>query len=448
MTVFNDAHGLAVTCASQVALDAYDHAIDGYLKNRNDTSQRVKACITADGAFALALTLRGLFAMLAFKRENLDYARKCLGETERAAANATPREKMHAGALAAWVGGDLDRAMTIWEDICAQWPRDVLAFRMHHFIGFWLGRPEAMLAQVERILPAWSDASAAYPSILACRAFAHEECGSYVTAENAGRQAIALDPGDIWAAHAIAHVLEMQGRRGEGLLFLRAQESHWAGGNNLLHHLWWHRALFHLERREFEEALALYDERFRNLASPLTLQMPDLYIDMQNAVSMLWRFERCGLDVGGRWSELAEKASARAGDCSNPFTLPHFMLALTRMQQFDAAQRNIEGMREFVEREQSSLAPAVREAALPICEAILADARGDVRAALDLMRPALGVMHRLGGSHAQQDLLEQLFADYATRAQSKGDLALICERVRGRRPLALADMIGWRDVNL
>jgi hypothetical protein len=33
----------------------------------------------------------------------------------------------------------------------------------------------------------------------------------------------------------------------------------------------------------------LYDRRFRNLASPLTQKLPDLYIDVQNAASMLFR---------------------------------------------------------------------------------------------------------------------------------------------------------------
>ena len=223
-------------------------------------------------------------------------------------------------------------------------------------------------------------------------------------------------------------------------------EPFWDGGNNLLHHLWWHQALFHLERREFDEALALYDRRFRNMNSPLTLQMPDLYIDVQNAVSMLWRLERCGLNAGERWNELADKAEARAGDCSNPFTLPHFMLALARTQRFAAAQKYIDGMQQFVACGDSSLAPVVRDAALPICEAILADAQGDPQRALDLFRPALGIMHRLGGSHAQQDLLDQIFALYAISANSKADIKLIGERVRGRRKLVLSEMTGWREI--
>ena len=62
--------------------------------------------------------------------------------------------------------------------------------------------------------------------MLACRAFANEECGNYVVAEAAGREAMALDPANLWAAHAVAHVMEMQGRRGEGIAWF---STGWSG---------------------------------------------------------------------------------------------------------------------------------------------------------------------------------------------------------------------------
>ena len=51
------------------------------------------------------------------------------------------------------------------------------------------------------------------------------------------------------------------------------------------------------------------------------------------------------------------------------------------------------------------------------------------------MRPALGGMYQLGGSHAQQDVLEQLFLDAALKADSAGDVRLLLERVSGRHPV-------------
>ena len=129
--------------------------------------------------------------------------------------------------------------------------------------------------------------------------------------------------------------------------WLDALERHWAGANNLLHHLWWHRALFHLERREFAAVLDLYDRRFRDLTSPLAQAQPDFHIDIQNAASMLFRLERHDVPVGDRWIELADKAEKRIDDCRSPFTLPHWLMALAATGRYDAAQRMLDAMRAF-----------------------------------------------------------------------------------------------------
>lgn len=61
------------------------------------------------------------------------------------------------------------------------------------------------------------------------------------------------------------------------------------------------------------------------------------------------------------------------------------------------------------------------------------------------MRPAIGGMYRLGGSHAQQDVLEQLFVDAALKAVRTADVRLVLERVAGRRAIAPARFVGWRE---
>jgi len=282
-----------------------------------------------------------------------------------------------------------------------------------------------------------------YATLLSCLCFAYEESGNYDEAEPTGREAIGIDPGDLWGTHAVAHVLEMQGRHEEGIAWLDGLEKHWEGGNNLKHHLWWHRGLYHFERREFAEVLSLYDRNFRNLASPLTQAQPDIYIDVQNAASMLFRLERQGVDVGNRWEELADKAEARIGDCLSAFTLPHWMMALTAAGRWDAAERMIDGMRAFAAAGAGTAAPLVRECALPIGEALLARAKGDPARACDLMRPALAGMNRLGGSHAQQDVLEQLFLDCAVRARRTGDIDALVARVSSRFPVPPDRRVGY-----
>jgi tetratricopeptide (TPR) repeat protein len=440
--MFQDAHGLTVTAASAAAVKAFDHAIDGYLSYRADTPQRLAALFEADPEFGMAHCLKGYFAMLSYKQAAVPMAEAAAADAGRFTERATPRERAHVAALRCWVDGEPDRAAAIWEQILGEHPRDVLAFRLAHFVNFWLGRPDAMLASVLGVERHWSDALPGYGAILGCRCFAHEECGYYTEAEAAGRAAITRDPGDLWAAHGVAHVLEMQGRRSEGIAWIDALRHNWEDANNLRHHLWWHSAMFRLERGETDRVLELYDREFRNPASKLTQSVPDLYIDVQNAASMLFRLQRHGVDVGNRWEEIADKAEARIGDCLSAFTLPHWMMALAATGRDAAAARMVEAMRAFAQGP-GITASLVGDYALPISEAVLAHARGEPARAVAMMRPALGGMYRLGGSHAQQDVLEQLFLDAALQAQQTDDVRLLLERVAGRNKLPLRRRIGY-----
>ena len=439
-----DARGLPITTASAKAAAAFDYLVTGYLTYRADTPDRLQAVLEADPDFALAHCMKGYFAMLAFKQSAVATAVQEARTAHSLADGATVRERSHIAALTAWSEGELDRAIATWEAILRAHPHDAVAFRLAHFVNFWLGRPQDMVASVERVLPFWSADIPGYAMILGCRCFALEEAGNYLAAEPSGRRAIELDPGDLWAAHAVAHVLESQGRRSEGIDWLTALSANWEGSHNLQHHLWWHCALFMLEHGNHAAVLDLYDSRFRNLAAPLTVAAPDVYIDVQNAASMLFRLQRIGVDVGKRWDELADKAEARIGDCASAFTLPHWLMALTATGRIAAAQRMIEAMRAYA-KGRGTVAAIVRDYALPIAEAQIACATGRHAEAAALMRPVLGGMHQLGGSHAQQDVLEQLFVDAALKARSAGDVRLALERVAGRRAIPPACFVGWRE---
>ncbi len=440
----HDLHGLTLSTANDAAAEAFKRTLRAYLGYRKDIAEHLKATLEADPSFALAHCAKGYFMMLTYKQANVAVAVQARDAAQRLAADATPREQAHVQALSAWIDGDLDGALAAWEQTLRAYPTDVLAMRLAHFNYFWLGRPREMRASIERIAQQWSPQLAGYGILLGCHAFALEECGEYAGAERAGREAVELDPADLWATHAVAHVLEMQGRRDEGIAFLGGLEANWAEGNNLVHHLWWHRAMFHLERSEIDAVLELYDRRIRNLASPLVAAQPDLYIDVQNAASMLFRLERQGIDVGGRWQELADKAQARIGDCLSAFTLPHWMMALAAAGRDAACLQMLGAMREFGSGA-ASTAALVREVAVPVCEAIWRHRRGEHERAVQLMQPVLADMHRLGGSHAQQDVLEQLFLDAATRAQHADAVRTLLERVSAARPVPPGRRVGYAD---
>ena len=77
-------------------------------------------------------------------------------------------------------------------------------------------------------------------------------------------------------------------------------------------------------------------------------------------------------------------------------------------------------------------------------EAVLAYGQGQPARAVALMRPVIGGMYRLGGSHAQQDVLEQLFLHAAMQAGSEEDIRLMLECTTGRHPLPARRRAGYR----
>ncbi|HEX6296753.1 MAG TPA: tetratricopeptide repeat protein [Burkholderiales bacterium] len=430
-----DIHGLPLSTTGAAA-EAFNRALRAYVGYRADLAQHAKAALEADPEFAMAHCLVGYLMMLTYNRGHAGLAANAHRGAAALAARATGREQGHVRALGRWVAGDLDAALREWEQLLAAWPADVLAMRLAHFNYFWLGRAGEMRASVERIAPHWSEPMAAYPTLLSCQSFALEECGEYAAAERAGRLAVELDPADVWGTHAVAHVLEMQGRREEGIAWLQGLERHWADKSGIVHHLWWHQAMFHLERREFDAVLELYDRRFRNLASPLVAAMPDLYIDVQNAASMLFRLERQGVDVGGRWGELADKAQARVGDCLSAFTLPHWMMALAATGREAAAAAMLAAMKDHP-------SPRIREVALPVCEAVMAHRRGEHGQAVTRMLPVLDRLQELGGSHAQRDVLEQLFFDASLKSGRTAEARRLLASLTVRFPVPPARRVGY-----
>jgi hypothetical protein len=148
-----DANGLDISTGSDHAAAAFDAMVASYLRNRADLPERLAAVLLADPDFAMAHCAQGTMAMLASKQALLPAAAAAHQAALRTVVDATLREQAHVAALGTWIAGDLDATLATWETILRRHPHDVLALRLAHFTAFWLGRPQDMLASVERVLP-------------------------------------------------------------------------------------------------------------------------------------------------------------------------------------------------------------------------------------------------------------------------------------------------------
>jgi tetratricopeptide (TPR) repeat protein len=406
-----DQHGLEMTAASEAAVRRYDAMILHYLGLRQDTGDRLKETFEADPEMPMAHCARGYFMKL-FCTPPLERkaAESLAAATKWAGKGATDRERRHIAALDAWCRGDIAGATSGWEAILLDHPLDVLALRLAHFTHFYLGDAAAMRDSVARVLPYWSAEQPGYGFVLGYHAFGLEESGAYADAERIGRQAVAINDRDIWATHAVAHVMEMQGRARDGIAWLDGLSPNWAGCNNFRFHAWWHKCLFHLEREEFDAVLDLYDREVR--ADTTTAD----YLDMSNAIAMLWRLQETGVDVGGRWTELADKAADKIDDHIFAFHDAHYIMALAADGRRAAIDAMLSSMQAAAARGDTTEGPIFREVGLPLCRAIVAYARGDYDTAVDLLAPVRRAVVRVGGSHAQRDLFFRLLVAAALRS--------------------------------
>jgi len=231
--------------------------------------------------------------------------------------------------------------------------------------------------------------------------------------------ALHRDPTNYFAHHVKAHVLDTDGRAREGNEWLAAQTIHWSLGNNLIHHLWWHRTLMQLDLGDRASVLASYDENIRNFADPMTQATPDHYVDLQNACALLWRLEAQGLNVGHRWDELADKAEARIGEAGHLLMVPHLMMALAATGRDAAAARFLAALHELAADPQLWTAPAIADVVIPVCEAAQAHRRGQHSRVVELLQPRQAQIRLLGGSNAQRDLFFQMLVDSAMKADRR-----------------------------
>ena len=398
-----DARGLETTAANEAAVHGLDATLAQYLRFGTETGACLKRIFADDPDMVLAHCVKGYFFMLfcvpalvAKARASLDTARR--GATEH---GATERERRHLDALDAWIRGEFEQAAAHWEAILAGHPRDILALKLAHYHHFYLGDTENLRDSIGRVLHAWDETVEGYGYVLGMHAFALEEAGAYEEAERAGRSAAERNPADLWAVHAVAHVMEMQDRRREGIAWIRESEPRLGECNNFGYHLWWHLALFHLELEDTGAVLQLYDEKMR-------ADLSDEYLDICNATSMLWRLEERGVDVGDRWNELADRCESRTGDRLMVFPDAHYMLALAAGGRDTAIERMLDGMHAFAGEGTGTESGVAGSVGVALCRAIVHWYRGEYGQTVDALAPVRYRLPLIGGSYAQRDLFHQL----------------------------------------
>lgn len=400
-----------MTTDSAVAIALINRFIDQALRYGNEAEDTLLQGNVADPECALMHAYTAAYYLSQEEALSRKRAIPYIRAAQRQLSHLTEREQWTVQAIAAWAAGEIDLAIALQTAIVEKYPRDLFAVQQGQYHHFYRGEVLPLLQIAQRALPANPNNHYLYGMV----AFGLEQCGSLSDAEKMARQAVALNRNDPWAHHAIAHVLDTQGRIEEGIAWMEQHADTWADCNSMLYtHNWWHIALYYLSQREFAAVLHLYD---RHLWGRARKESPK---DQVGAIATLLRLELQGVDVGCRWRDLGPYLLPRLHEHSLPFQDLHYVYALARAGKRDRVNEMLHSMHHYTQTVELSRQAVWTVVAIPAAKGAVAHAVGNWSEAIVYLKAVLPRLHKLGGSHTQRHLFRQLYLDALQKQQNRG----------------------------
>lgn len=312
------------------------------------------------------------------------------------------RERALHRALALWHGNDNLRAVEAMEAITTEWPSDLLTAKIAEFLYYVLGQ-QYMGPRFRAHMRRLEGAHAEDPDFLAMTAFASELCSDYAAAEAVAERALAIEPRNPWAQHALSHVLIRQGRVAEGLARLESFLPLLATCGRPIHcHDAWHLALLHLEQLDVAAAMRVFRTHIWSIT-------PDFVVEQLDAIALLWRIEMAAGPMDAQWPSIAEHIAARALETFMPFMNAHYVYALARAGRADVVEAALAGVRARSAADDEEAKRVWAPVGRAVIEAAAAFGAGDRARAAALLDPVMPMMTSIGGSDAQDDLFRQTY---------------------------------------
>ncbi len=402
-----DRQGNQLSGATTDAVAHFGAAVHAFNIYRGDPIALADAAIECAPDFAMAYILKAYLFGLATEPEA---AVEAASLTEQAKALAkTEREISLVAALRPLLANNWTEAAVALDHHNMSYPNDLVALQAGHLMDFYRASARNLRDRIARVLPRWSQAMPGYSIVLGMYAFGLEEAGDYNRAEAVGREAVQREPLDCWAHHAVAHVMEMQGRSQDGIGWMQAREPHWSGDDNFFKvHNWWHKALYHLDLDQRDEVMSLYDDQIRNDKSTVAL-------DLVDSSALLWRMHMTGIDVGSRWVEVAQSWENHADGKLYPFNDWHAAMAYLGADHIDKVDQLLQQYRS-TDASGCETTKWAQQFGLPLIEGFKAFWLGDHNEALEKLHGARYIANSFGGSHAQRDVIDWTLTEAAIRS--------------------------------
>jgi hypothetical protein len=419
--MITDRQGNTLTGANAKSADLFDQSIAEFNIYRGDPVALLDAAIELTPECAMAHITKAHLYALATEPEATTEAKRIVDMVKT--LSLSDREKSHVKALDLLLAGEWTAAALVLDHHNIAYPHDLVAIQCGHLMDFYRANGRNLRDRIARLLPKWSSTIPGYSILLGMHSFGLEETGDYGRAEHIGRKALDLQPLDCWAHHAVAHVMEMQGRAEDGIGWMIAREPHWTGDDNFFKvHNWWHRSLFHLDLGQEDEALRLYDAEIGQEQSVVAL-------DLVDASALLWRLHLTGHDVGNRWNSVAAAWDAHADGQSYPFNDWHAVMAYLGAGRQDRVDQILTLYRASPGNG-SEVSEWGKRTVISLVEGFVAFWQADYETTVDRLHQARFIANSFGGSHAQRDIIDWTLTEAALRGHMKGaSEALANERI-------------------
>jgi hypothetical protein len=434
--MLTDRYDLPLSTASSVARDAYVQGCGAKLTMYPGAIEAFDRAIAADPGFALAHVAR---AHILLERGDAAAARASMAAANSLAAGLPAREASHIAFFNLLSVGDTEAALAALPAHLDAWPRDAIVLGTTAFTNGLIGssgragQKRTLLDLLDRLASSYGDDW----WFTAHHGMALSENGQRDAARPKIDRSLAQNPKNPWAAHARAHLSYEEGDSDAARSFLASWLTTYPRNGLLFSHLSWHRALSELEVGNAAAALRLFREAFS----------PDVHSGpprgkLNDAVSFLWRCELAGqprdVEAWRMVHDFANSAFPRAGAAFSDMHIALAQAVAGDDAALEARARQTEELARMGRYPSGHFVPAV-------AHGFAAFEGRDFSAAIDALEPIAGELERIGGSHAQLDLVRFTLLKAYLNLERVDDARRL---LRGRRPHnAGVPVGGWPAVH-
>jgi len=423
-----DRYGLKMSTISAAAASAYCDGVDLMLSAWTGAAEAFDRAIAADPDFALAHVARArihtFYQQGEAARKGAATARALVGK------HGTEREQSHVAALSLAIDGNLPAALACTLQHLESWPRDAMvlslplgAFGLFAFSG---------MADHDQ---ARQDLCARYAAnygedwwFLTNYGWSMTENGEVAKGRAMTERAFALRRNNAHCAHALLHAMFEDGSVDDA----DALVEQWIGSYDragLLHgHIRWHQALGAIETGDTGKALAIYADALH----PSVSAAPPLNV-MSDGAALLWRLSAHGHAVPRLlWDDVDGYARRYFPKMSLPFVEMHMALLAAATGNHAALEERCAAIEQRLADGKLPAGPVVPQ----ICRALNAFARQDYAGCVAALDGVLHEVVRIGGSHAQRELVEDTFIVALIRSGELARARSLLDKRLHRRPSA------------